>query len=262
MNQSLGYIMFLAGAFMLLVSFVFPMVTVLVDNTPPTWIMTSDGKVGITPRNGETYSLVTSVIVFVKDEESGVESVKATVDTTTYDCSSMPNFWYSGIFPALPVGSHSIKVVATNGVGLSTTYSGTFTVYTNLQGNWYVNGVQITDPAQVIKATSLIVNFQFDKTLGVEDSKITCTVVEGSTVLLTLTNTVANTWKGSYTFTTGQHSLTLKASDGTQTVTMSVIGMQIGPTTPKLPQLNTLQILGLASTGIGLLLIFTGRKRG
>ena len=269
-NRSLGYIMFMVGLGMLLVSFVFPMVTVIVDTTPPKWVLDQYGSIvgGIVPSDGQTYSTITQVAVCVYDDESGVASIKAMVDSTTYDCTQTEGFangngwWKSPVFATLPSGSHSIKVVATNYAGLSTTYSGTFIISTVLAGNWFVSGQAVTKSSQVIYVTSTTVTFQFDETSGVDDSKIICTVVEGSTTLLTLTNTAANTWKGSYTFSVGTHTLQLKASDGTQTVTMSVINIQIGPTPLKLPQVNTLQILGLASTGIGLLLIFTGRKKG
>ena len=266
MNRSLGYIMFMAGLGMLLVSFMFPMVTVLLDSTPPKWSVASDGKEAIFPRIGKTYSEVKFVTVAVEDRESGVVSVEATVDVANYVCTlklgtKYEGVWYSPTFPALSPGLHSIKVVATNDVGLSTTFHGTFAVYTGLQGKWYVNNVEVTDPAQVVKATSLTVNFKFVKTAGVEDSKIKCTVVEGTTTLTTLTNTTTGTWTGSYTFTAGSHTLALKAYDGTTTVTMSVLNMQLGPTPPEVPRLNMLQILGLASTGIGLLLIFTGRRK-
>ena len=103
-------------------------------------------------------------------------------------------------------------------------------------------------------------SFKFVKTAGVADSSITCTVWEGTTQLLTLTNSAMSTWTGSYTFTLGKHTLDLKASDGTQTVTMSVIGLQVGPESFQLPQVNMLQILGLASIAIGTLLVFTGKK--
>jgi hypothetical protein len=108
------------------------------------------------------------------------------------------------------------------------------------------------------------VSFKFVKTTGVADSSITCTVVEAVAggMSLTLANSAASTWTGSYTFALGTHTLTLKAYDGTQTVTMSVIGMQIGGVGGfELPQFNILHISGLASAGLGGLLIVTSKKR-
>ena len=260
MNRSLGYIMFMAGMFMLLVSFVFPMVTVVVDNTPPAW--------RILHPSTATGTALTELVAYVKDPESDIQSVTCKVAGTTHSLSYVltdsffkDEKWYKDIPDIMPSGSYSFEWTITNKAGLTTTVSGIYTIYTGLQGKWYVNNVEITSTSQTVYATSTTVSFKFAKTAGIADSSITCTVTEGASTLVTLTNSAVATWTGNYTFSAGTHTLELKASDGTQTVTMSVIGMQIGPTTPKLPQLNTLQILGLASTGIGLLLIFTGRRK-
>ena len=261
MNRSLGYIMFMAGLGMLLISFVFPMVIVVVDNTPPAWRI-------LHPSTATGTALI-ELVAYVKDPESGIQSVTCNVAGTTHSLSYVltdsifkDEKWYKDIPDITATGSYPFEWVITNKAGLTTTVTGTYTIYTGLQGKWYVNNIELTDPTQTIYSTSTTVNFKFVKTAGVEDSKILCSVWEGTTQLLSLPNTATSTWIGSYTFTAGSHTLALKAYDGTTTVTMSVIGMQIGTTTPQLPQLNTLQILGLASTGIGLLLIFTGRKKG
>jgi len=55
--------------------------------------------------------------------------------------------------------------------------------------------------------------------------------------------------------------MTLTATDEKgETITMSIFDMQVGPESFQLPQVNMLQIFGLASIAIGTLLVFTGKK--
>jgi len=92
-----------------------------------------------------------------------------------------------------------------------------------LVGSWYVNDVLITSATQVVNTTIPAVSFKFVKTSGaVADSGITAVVKEGGTVLVSLTNAASSTWAGSYTFGYGKHTLSLVASDGTTTITMSM----------------------------------------
>ena len=283
MNRSFGYIMFLAGAFILLLGSVFPMVIVKIpDTTPPYWNTATDGSIALSPKQGDVVTANPSIYAGVSDPESGVVSVVATIDSTAYNLAmstgtAQNGAWVYTVALSLSVGSHTIKYVATNGAGLTVTAygggtggNGAFTVYTALAGNWYVNDVLITSATQVITATSATVAFKFVKAAGVADSSITAFVKEGSITLVTLTvgtgaapSGPAGTWTGSYTFSYGTHTLALEAYDGTSTITMSIIGLQFGSTNTnfELPQLNLLQILGLASTSAGLLLLFIQRRR-
>jgi len=259
MQKTLGWIMLLAGVFILFVGYAFPMVTVVMDTTPP--------AVRFIHPSTATGTALTELVAYVKDPESGIESVTCSIQGIyrylAY-VSTNPFFkdekWYLDITDITTPGDYPYSWTITNKAGLSTILGGTYTIYTALQGKWYVNDVEITSPAQTVYATSKTVSFKFVKTAGVADSSITCMVWEGTTQLLTLTNSATSTWTGSYTFTLGKHTLDLKASDGTQTVTMSVIGLQVGPEGFQLPQVNMLQILSLASIAIGTLLVFTGKK--
>ena len=268
MQKSLGWIMLLAGMALLLVGFAFPMVVLYSDNTPPTWIIASDGSIALAPRDGDTLQSCNKILAGVNDPETDVASVIAWIDGVQYDIPwlSPPcigtiksGVWQRSI-PAVAEGTHTIKYTATNKAGLSTTYTGSFKVYTALQGKWYVNDVEITSPTQEVYSASLSVSFKFVKTTGIADASITCTAWEGTTKILTLTNTAANTWMGSYTFTAGKHTLNLKASDGTGIIEMNIFDFYTGEKPFVLPTLNMLQILGLASAGIGLVLIFMGKK--
>jgi len=259
MQKTLGWIMLLAGVFILFVGYAFPMVTVVVDTTPP--------AVRLIHPSTATGSSLTELVACVIDPESGIKSVICEVADTTHslfcvrrDPLSKDEKWYLDITDITTPGDYPYSWTITNKAGLSTILGGTYTIYTDLQGKWYVNDIEITSPAQTVYAPSKTVSFKFVKTAGVADSSITCTVWEGTTQLLTLTNSAMSTWTGSYTFTLGKHTLDLKASDGTQTVTMSVIGLQVGPEGFQLPQFSMLQILSLASIAIGTLLVFTGKK--
>ena len=93
-----------------------------------------------------------------------------------------------------------------------------------LAGSWFINGVQITDSSQTVYSKTLLIAFEFDKTAGAADSAVTCTVTEGSNLLVTLTNSAAGKWTGTVTFTGGSHDLSLQATDGKSTITLSVVG--------------------------------------
>jgi SagB-type dehydrogenase family enzyme len=100
---------------------------------------------------------------------------------------------------------------------------------TLLQGNWYVNDVLITDETQVFNSQSTTVSFKFVKTAGGADTDVSATVRKDTQKLATLQLTAAGTWTGTYTFPTqGRHTLTLQATDGTSTVSMSTFTIDIG----------------------------------
>ena len=206
------------------------MVTLTADNTPPVWGTDSNGYIALAPKNGDSWSSLTQILAEVNDPESGVSSVSAQIDGHTYVLVVLVGtpkgaVWtYKGTLPTLATGSHTISYTATNGVGLTTTYTGTFTIYNSLAGNWFINGVQITNSSQTVYSKTLLIAFEFDKTAGAADSAVTCTVTEGSNLLVTLTNSAAGKWTGTVTFTGGSHDLSLQATDGKSTITLSVVG--------------------------------------
>jgi hypothetical protein len=266
MQKTLGWTMLLVGIFILFASYAFPMATVVVDTTPPVITL-------LIPPTPGTGNMIAYLEAHVIDQESGISTVQCKIQGlpwgyTTYDLAYKQTIdpttgeqrWYADIEDITTPGDYPLTWTVKNNAGLTTTVSGTFTVYTAIQGKWYVNNVEITDPTQTIYTTNPTVSFKFVKSAGISDSSITCAVWKGSTKLFDLTNSASGTWTGSYTFANGRHDLSLKASDGINTVTMSIIGLQVGAEGFQMPQLNTLQMLGLASSGIGLLLIFTGKK--
>jgi hypothetical protein len=266
MQKTLGLVMFFAGILMLFVGSYVPMVVIGSDTTPPTWKLASDGSLAIGPKNGDILSNIYTIIAGVADPESGVSSVTVQVDSTTYTLTlklgtANDGVWWYDTALSVPSGTHTIKYVATNNVGLSTTYTGSFQIYTALQGNWYVNDKLITDPSQEVWSSSSIFTFKFVKTAGIADSGITCSGWEGGVQKFTLTNTAANTWTGSYTFTLGKHTVDLKANDGTNTVTMSIFNLGVGEQPLELPKFNMIQTAGIALTVIGFLVLLFDKLR-
>jgi len=235
-SKTLSTLLLVAGAALLLLGYFEPQIragfaTVITDATPPVWGVNADGTLGLIPRDGQVLQTCTIIQVVVLDPESGVASVTAWVDEFQFDLPLKGGTPYGGIWqrsiPAVPIGTHTIKYNATNMVGLSTVYSGSFEVYTGgIQGIWYVNGIEISSSSQTVYSSSLTVNFTFSRTSPISPN--TCSVVEGATSLLTLTSTDSSTWRGSYTFVGGSHTLTLTASDGTTSVIMAMISVDFG----------------------------------
>jgi hypothetical protein len=226
----LGLVLLAAGISLLFIGFLVPMAILYADDTPPVWGTASDGTVALSPKDGDVLGSLGTSVAAVLDSESGVASVTLSIDGTSYSMSLTTGTIYNGVWGksglSVPEGTHTVQYTAKNKVGLSTTYTGSFKIY-GLNGDWYINNILITGPTQEVYSSSLTVSFKFVKTAGAADSSITCTVAEGGTALLKLTNSAAGTWTGSYTFARGKHTLELKASDGTNTVTMSLFDFKV-----------------------------------
>jgi len=230
-RQTLSTLLLIAGVALLILGYFEPqirasLVTVVADNTPPVWT-------AFYPKDGEVYGApILKILVGVKDLESGVTSVGASIDLAVYPLTlflgtSNDGMWTYLLATPITSGQHSLSYVATNGVGLETTYTGSFSFSTVIQGTWYVNGVEITSSTQTVYSPGLTVNFTFTKSSG--PSGITCTVKEGGTALLPLTSTDSLTWRGSYTFVGGAHTLALTVSDGTlPPIIMAMLSVNFG----------------------------------
>jgi hypothetical protein len=255
--QFVGLVLILVG--LLFVTNVLSMVTVVVDTTKPTLTITS-------PKDGETITvsqLPASVNLHYKfSDDVGVVKLAIITDYgAAWELGFGSGFaYYEGDYPVAGIpteGSHKVTCKAVDAAGNAAEVTITFTiqVYRNLQGDWYVNDQKVTSPTQTIYVKTTIVTFTFQKTVGVDDSKISCWVEEGGTKILTLSlaDTTNHVWTGSYTFANGKHALTLKASDGTSTVTMSIANLQVGETW-ELPHFNISQLLGFALIVVGVVL--------
>ena len=145
---------------------VYPFVTLVVDTTPPE-------VASSVPENGGTYASLNRVSVYTRDLESGIQSASFTVTigntgvqyALTYDPNVVNGnwqYWYANVTPTdFSPGQYSFSFTIINNAGLKTTFSGVFTIYTQLQGNWYINNQQITSSSQTIYSTSTSVSFKF-----------------------------------------------------------------------------------------------------
>jgi hypothetical protein len=235
--HTLSTLLLVAGVALLVLGYFEPQISasfveVVTDDTPPVWILDASGAPMLYPIDGAVYGTpVTNIRVGASDPESYITSVVATIDGTVYPLpftGGLPGYGIYSYLLATPItsGQHSLSYVATNGVGLQTTYTGSFSFSTVIQGTWYVNGIEITSSIQTVYSSSLTVNFTFTRSSG--PTTITCTVKEGGTSLLTLTSTDSLTWCGSFTFTGGAHTVALTASDGTTSVIMAVLSVNFG----------------------------------
>lgn len=223
----IGIILMVSGAY-LSFGYAQPSAIILADSSDP--VIT-----GTYPSNGEVYGVPSGttvrLLVYCYDYDSGIQTADMTVDSQLYHLTCGVNGSLSGTYQwnllisAWGTGSHTFTATVTNGVGLSTSSSGSFQVYSSLTGTWYINNIVINDATQVVAVQSLTVNFKFVKTSGLADSSITCSVYEGATKLCDLSNSAASTWTGTYTISAGSHVVSLKAFDGTNTVTMGIVDL-------------------------------------
>lgn len=264
MASLVGIVLLIVGFVLVGISLAYsPMVTAIIDTSPPI-LMTQ-------PSSGQTYSTLTLFSMRATDWESGIDENSAYFQL---DGGSWQRMLPTGVSPdhphvinfeqsvgTLSAGQHTFGFKAKNQNGLETSVTGMFSIYSALEGKWYINDIEIVDPTQIIRLTTMTLDFKFVKTKGVEDKSITCTVEWSGPTSdgITLTNTARSTWTGSHTFTKGgEYSITLKASDGTNSVIMNVFGLQL-PTTEvdmKLP----MAIGGVVMIGIGLTIVI--KKHG
>jgi len=269
LRRGVGLLLIVVGLLFLLniPLYLFPGITLIVDSTGPSINP-------IYPQDGKVYSSISQFECYVSDAESGVQSVTLTIDSQTFtmimgtgrDNSIYGAYWYYTPSSAYnSPGTHSFTFKATNYAGLSTTVSGSFTIYSDLKGDFYVNDVKITSASQVIYATSRTVNFKFVKTGGsASPNQITVTVEWSgpATGRQTLPYTATDTWSGSVTFTAdGKYTVTLTANDGVKTITMSIVGLQIGESY-NLPTFGFYQWLGALMILLGLVITIRSRMRG
>jgi hypothetical protein len=252
----------IAGIALILVGLLFALnvvslATIIVDNTPPQFV-------SMTPKGGETFTTApTTATAHVTDPESGVASVKLTIDSTAYTLSLTSGTIFDGTWSASitapSTGSHTASWSASNKAGLSVSNSGTFTVSptqpppTQLQGDWYINSELISTSTQTVYSATTTVRFTFMKTAGPDDSSVTCKVLEGTSTLVTLSNTGAGKWEGSYTFSLGTHSVTLQASSSSGGVVMSIVDIDF--TSKPIFGLSIQQLIGILMVGAGLVVV-------
>jgi len=264
MQKQLGLALMLIGVVMFVygTSVSLGYVLVTIDDTPPYWRLLHPSTA--------TGGALTELVAYVKDDESGIENVTCTVGGYTWDLAHVgddPDFhdehWYRYIPEITEPGDYPYTWTITNKVGLTTTVTGTYTIYTELQGKWYINGIEITSPTQELILPTKTLEFKFEVTTGTVQ---TCTVEWSGpeTGSMTLEETLSHTnWIGTHTFTqSGTYTMTLTASDETSTVTMAVWGVNLGGEAGWSGiELNMWQWTGLALIGVGSIFTLKGKSK-
>jgi hypothetical protein len=279
MQKTLGWIMLFAGMFMLLVGFMFPNLATVIYEAAPT--ITPSFPAGTqseptplkansyynleayaTPGSGYTMTDPFKVHQVVVTDNAGFsQTVSLTWAYFTPDISKL--FIQNWVAPNLPDGTlltFSWHTETKSGlVGDAKSY-GKIMVPT---GKFYINGLEANiDSVFRVQSATLQLGFtatQLSEEIGKVYIHITCTTPAlDKTVDLTTEDHVQ--WTGSYTLP-GYGTYTLEGyivATG-KTYRLMSLTSNYGEV-PTLPQLNMLQIFGLASTAIGILLIFTGKK--
>jgi len=266
-----GYTLMLFGAVLLFTGLFFNMVTLVVDDTAPVF-----GGVSV-PADGGIYDELDSLVVWCLDMESGIKRVTVRIrEPNGYEIgynleftrtSGGPVDWeiwtYNLTAPIATSGTYNFTIEIVNNANLATYVNGQFEIYTQLQGEWYIAGTLITSTTQTIYLSSTTVTFDFIKTSGIEDSRISCYVLnaQNNNTILTLTYVGSGQWSGSYTFSPGTYALELVADDGVNPVTMSIVDLTVGETLPTV-QPNVPSVSRLPTGGIlfwsGIIMIGVG----
>jgi hypothetical protein len=256
-------VLIVLGVALLALGAAYPLVTLVVDTTAPTLS-------NFVPASGSVIPSINSASVTATDSTSGVQQVFFTLDNadtgqhivfaklaTLTSGSIYSGVWSVTFTEVSTPGNYLIKWQAYDYAGNWATATVTFKIYTQLQGKWYINDIEITSTSQTVYSRSASVSFKFQKTAGIDDSYISCWVEEGGTKILTLTltNATSHIWTGNYTFTSGTHNIAIKAYDGTTTITYSIVGLTIpGAVEWVMTTQQTLILAGVLSIAAGAVL--------
>jgi hypothetical protein len=264
LSKAVGAIMLLVGVLLLFNAF--PLVTLYVDSSPPVIYST-------VPKDGGVYASLADFIVQAGDPNSGIQKVELYLPSRSgswYTLNLVSGTIYNGTWsitldPFEIPGTYSFTFRVTNNAGLQTSVTGSFTIYTAITGDWYVNGRKISSPTDTIYATNRTVHFKFVRTGGTAPDYMVSVKVfwkvlsgpaydEGS---ITLSKTGSNTWEGTRTFPfDGKWNVTCVASDGRTSVVMAITSLDFTGSreAPAIP-LSPTQMLGAVLAVAGAVLL-------
>ena len=228
---SISNMLIYLGLALILFSFAYPFVTVVIT-TPSKPVIHSTVLT-----NGKTYTKLGRITACV----SYADSVVCIIDGQQYYLRKLPIrpltiasdglegenkyvVWAADV-NIDSIGTHSFEFIATNKYGTSRS-SGSFEIYRELTGTWYINDIEITSSDQVIELETTTLTFKFIPAAG---QPISCIVTysgpESGTLSLTEENGI---WVATKTFLDGTYCMDLTATDGKATVTMTIIEADIG----------------------------------
>lgn len=274
-------ILMLFGFLLIGISLYQPLVTTVIDDTPPTVTSTIPG-------DGQVYQYLALITVWASDPETGIQWIHYTDNSPemtsqgkdvslNYKLTVVDEGWESSsneISPEFPVydsfpgvytpGTYSFQFEVSNDnaeASLTTIVAGQYTIYTALEGDWYVNDILILDPLQELHFNTRTLTFKFVMTGG---STIVATSVSwtgGDSGTMSLIEGPTGTWEGSYIFPYGgTYTIELRASDGTTDVVMSIV--QVGfPGGITMVDVPLLQLAGGGLVIVGAVMYIRGRKK-
>jgi len=275
MQKTLGWIMLFAGMFILFAGFKFPELATVIYETPTLNIspsFPSGTQASPTLLKGgawydiEAYLTVLDVgsltVKTVTITGTGFSQVVSLTWVHREDYDKIHSGWTAPALPDETLLTFAWHVEAG-------TYKADATSYAKMGGpvgKFYINGQEANiDSVFTVASPTLTLSFKATQqgdliTLVWIGIKCDNPIVDQQ---VTLKETTADTeWTGTFTLPSrGTYTLLGYISYGGKTYRLMSVFANFEAPTLQLPQLNMLQILGLASTAIGTLLIFTGKKR-
>lgn len=123
------------------------------------------------------------------------------------------------------VGYHQITIGMPNQANNTAWLSIGFYVTTQLVGEWSINGQPISHATQTIWFGVNVLTFKFTQASGITATSVTVTATKTGSNPVSITMTrVGGVWTGIGTFADGVWQMTLTATDGTYTNTLSIVG--------------------------------------
>jgi len=144
------------------------------------------------------------------------------------------------------------RVKVSIGVGDSEQATIVLEVAEGLTGRWWINGVEITDPDQVVRLETSTVAFSFTSLQEVSSVTVAWNGTESGSLGLTRQDDL---WVGSTELRDGTYTVTLTAEGPTGTLTLSLTGLEA-----KTPVTRWAVGAGLIAVG-GVLMLPARRKR-
>jgi len=209
------------------------LITIVIDSAPPQ-------RVSSTPENNQMYSSLPTVSIQLTDAGSGVSEVLysdtgGNIELALTSGDIHNGLWMGDHSNPPQSGTHSFTFTfydSANPINKGT-YSGSYMIYSQLQGVWYVKESSKGDTAwQEVTSTSTVylseqsIDFRFEKTAGIDDAQIACTmkITSGGTGSTTLTNVATGEWSGTYDFQEdGTYVVEMKADDGQGTPVLATL---------------------------------------
>ena len=276
MQKILGWIMLLVGMALLLVGFASPFATVIYATPTLTIYPSFPGGTQATPtllRGGSSYTIEAYLTIL----DVGSLTIKQVDITDTGFTQTVPLTWASTkdydviravwTAPVLPDGTTlAFKwYVKTDKNYEATAYS--YAKIGGPVGKFYINGLEANIDS-VFTVSSPTLTFSFKATQQGDLIASVWILVKCDTPYVDqnvpMTETTADTeWTGTYTLPSrGTYTILGYISYGGKSYRLMNVFANLGVSEGfGLPKINTLQILGLASAGIGLVLVLFGKPR-